>query len=209
MGAGPSARSQKHQPPPSEPVPTGALSRSELRGHRGNETRSAAARSVVSDDMVARRVKRGYNGHLEATQENRSDIAPHHHARHLESSFDDQSIAHASPASRNQPLRSERSHDTAWLDDCITMELEASQEMVRSTRNRMEEERAAKQSALEKLEAQKKVSESLQEENDDLKENFSQLQSEMEVLRQELTERTRQHEAEAVRLRTELRMARR
>lgn len=73
----------------------------------------------------------------------------------------------------------------------------------------MEEERAAKQSALEKLEAQKKVSESLQEENDDLKENFSQLQSEMEVLRQELTERTRQHEAEAVRLRTELRMARR
>jgi len=97
----------------------------------------------------------------------------------------------------------------AWLEDAMTMELEASEEMLRSCRQQLSNEIAEKDKALQNL---SECTAQLQNRNQDLsslRDSLSRQGHELDLLRAERIESDRQHEEEVTRLRTELRMARR
>jgi len=99
--------------------------------------------------------------------------------------------------------------DLAWLEDAMTMELEASEEMLRSCRQQLSNEIAEKDKALQNL---SECTAQLQNRNQDLsslRDSLSRQGHELDLLRAERIESDRQHEEEVTRLRTELRMARR
>ena len=99
--------------------------------------------------------------------------------------------------------------DMAWLEDAMTMELEASEEMLRSCRHQLANEAAERAKAEARLASFEPEMLRKDQEVAALKQEVSRLQREIDSVRADRTEADQLHDEEVTRLRTELRMARR